>query len=371
MSARVQTLVRQGLDWGMVQELAWRHRLRPLLLRALLGMDIKGVPPPVMAQLHREWQGMLLLSLLRTRELVRMTEVFREHEIDVLAFKGPVLGQKAYGDIGLRPFGDLDLLLHRADLLRAKRILVEQGYRPHPVMDEAEERAYLDEQYAYGFFRDDLGIEVELHWALAHRNFAFRADPEEAWQRSTETEIGGAAVRTLRLDDLIVFLCAHGAKHEWKQLVWVTDIAELLHRYPDINWEQVIARAREAKAQQMLRLGLLLAYRLFQAPLSPSLMAFCQHDPAIYRLSDQVVARVFHKEERESRFAERVRFSALAHDDWYGKGRNLLQNLRLAVSPSSKDRDFVSLPERWDLLYYFVRPFRVIRMREDEKNGRD
>ena len=355
----------------MVQELAWRHRLRPLLLRALLGMEIDGVPPSVMAQLHREWQGMLLLSLLRTRELVRVMKVFREREIEVVAFKGPVLGQEAYGDIGLRPFGDLDLLLHRSDLLRAKNILAEQGYRPHLSMNDAEERTYLDEQYAYGFFREDLGIEVELHWALAHRKFAFRADPEAAWQRSREIEIGGTAVRTLRLDDLIVFLCAHGAKHEWKQLVWVTDIAELLYRYPDLDGDQVIERSKEDKAQQMLRLGLLLAHRLFQAPLSPRLMAFCQHDPAIYRLSDQVIGQVFQKEERESRFSERVRFSAVAHDDWYGKGRNLLQNFRLAVIPSSKDRDFVSLPERWDFLYYLVRPFRIIRTRGEEKNGSD
>jgi hypothetical protein len=371
LKVRVQSLVDQELDWDAVQELAWRHRLRPLLLRTLRRMEIEGLPSEVTAQLHREWQGMMMLSLLRTRELVRMLDVLSEHGIEALAFKGPVLGQEAYGDIGLRPFGDLDVLLHRDDLPRVKDLLVAQGYRPNPAMGDVAERLYLDEQYAYSFVREDLGVEIELHWSLAHRTFAFRVDTAAVWRRARAIVLGGGRVHTLDLDDLLVFLCAHGAKHEWNQLIWITDIAEMLRRYPELSSQRVIERAKEAKAQQMLRLGVLLAHRLFQAPLSAPLLDFCRADAAIHRLSDQVIARALRKNERESRFAERLRFSAYAHDDWYGKGRNLLQNVRLAVSPSPKDRDFVSLPERWDFLYYLVRPFRVLRMRGDGKGAED
>ena len=371
LQARVQALVSQGLDWSAVQELAWRHRLRPLLLRSILEMDIEGIPSPVMAQLHREWQGMMMLSLLRTRELVRMLDILHERGIEALAFKGPVLGQEVYGDIGLRPFGDLDVLLHRADLPRVKEILEAEGYRPDPQMGEEAEHLYLDEQYAYSFFHESLGVEIELHWALAHRKFAFRVDTAAVWRRARGTTLGGTTVQTLDLDDLLVFLCVHGAKHEWNQLIWITDIAELLRRFPDLADRRVIERAKEAKAQQMLRLGLLLAHRLFQAPLTAPLLHFCQADDAIHRLSDQVIRQVMRRVERESRFIERLRFSVYAHDDWYGKGRNLLQNLRLAVSPSPKDRDFVTLPERWDFLYYFVRPFRVLRTRGNGEGAED
>ena len=361
VAERVGDLVRRGLDWETVWELARRHRLRPLLHHALLGMGVEAVPASVMGRLQRERQALAVQGLLRTRELVRVLKLLREHGIEALTFKGPVLGQEVYGDIGLRPFGDLDLLLQRPNLLRAKELLCAEGYRPDPVMDEHEERAYLDDQFAYCFIYDGLGVEVELHWALTHRHFPFRVDMDAVWERSRQTPLGGDTVRTLGLDDLLIFLCAHGAKHEWKQLVWLCDVAELLRRNPTLDETRLLARASDAKAMRMLKLGLLLAYRLFQAPLSPCLLVACREDTALVRAADRIIAHAFREDVGELRFAERVRFHFVARDVWRDKVESLLQNVRLATAPSPKDRAFVSLPERWRLLYYVVRPFRIIR----------
>ena len=359
-AVRVQELVHGGPDWERVLELARRHRLRPLLLYGLLGMGVHAVPAPVLNRLQRERRALMVHSLLRARELLKVMRLFREHGLEALAFKGPVLGQETYGDVGLRPFGDLDLLLRRADLLRAKALLCAEGYRPDPVMNEVEERAYLDDQLAYRFIRDDLGVEVELHWALAHRRFAFRVDTEAVWERARHTVLGGDAVRTLGLEDLLVFLCAHGAKHEWSQLLWVCDVAGLLCRHPNLDGARVLSRAADAKSLQMLRLGLVLASRLFHAPLSPDLLSACRDVPAVERLADQVVALAFRDGEGVRRLSERLRFQYVVHDDWHARRSNLLQVLRLAVTPSTKDRTFVSLPEGWGFLYYLLRPLRIV-----------
>src|SRR5579863_3082612 len=65
-----------------------------------------------------------------TAELIALTNAFKAAEIPVLPHKGPLLAQAAYGDLALREFTDLDLLIHAADLPRAIAMLADHGYLP-------------------------------------------------------------------------------------------------------------------------------------------------------------------------------------------------------------------------------------------------
>ena len=378
----VRTLVRGNIDWNVVVELAKRHRLRPLLLNALESMGLEAVPRPVLDQLKQARQALVVHNLLRSHELLRVLRRFREQGIEALAFKGPVLGQDAYGDVGLRPFGDLDLLLHRRDLLKAKAMLSSEGYRPDRVMDEAEEATYLNDQFAYGLVHEGRGVEIELHWALTHRRFAFRVDTEAVWDRSRTVTFGGEPVRTLGPEDLLVFLCVHGAKHEWKQLVWLCDVAELLRRNPGIDGARVLELARAARCERMLRLGLRLAHRWFGAPLPSRLGPLPERNPKGDRLERQVARHAFRLSARENRLLERLPFHVGVRDRWQDKAsqvlekldderRSVVQNVRLAVTPSNKDREFVTLPEGWGLMYYLIRPLRILHSLWKRTSGSD
>jgi hypothetical protein len=42
-------------------------------------------------------------------------------------FKGPALAVQAYGDLSLRQYDDLDLLIHEADVPRAYQLLIANG----------------------------------------------------------------------------------------------------------------------------------------------------------------------------------------------------------------------------------------------------
>ena len=361
IQARVRELIREGVDWKRVLYLARQHRLRPLLSHALAEMEVDGVPDDVLARLRRDRQGLTLQSLLWTRELVRILELFRAHGIQALTFKGPVLGHEVYRDLGLRPFGDLDLLLRREDIARAKALLQLEGYRPSLDMDDAEEQAYLDEQYAYGLVHDRLGAIVELHWTLSHRGYAYRADLDAVWAHSRTVSLAGMEIRTLGVEDLAVFLCMHGAKHLWHQLILVADIAELFRAHPDLDTQLMLGLARKARCERIVGLGLYLAHRLFDAPVPAPLRAALSDGAAIQSLVDQVAERAFTQPGREVKLVEEVSFHVRTRESWRDRLRALRGGAMLAIAPSDRDHEYVKLPYRWRFLYYAVRPFRIAR----------
>ena len=56
-------------------------------------------------------------------ELLRITHHLAKKEIRAIPYKGPVLAQSAYGDLALRHFSDLDLLISPRDFDQAKNAL--------------------------------------------------------------------------------------------------------------------------------------------------------------------------------------------------------------------------------------------------------
>src|SRR5205807_1728560 len=184
----------------------------------------------------------------------------------------------------LREFGDLDILVRRADVERAKRLLLSRGYWPELSVAASHEAALLTSGYHYPLRRDD-GLAVELHWNLAPREFPYPLDAEEVWTRLRPVQLGGGTVYTLGAEDLLLFLCAHGAKHCWWRRQWVADVAELIGREGGLDWDMIVRCARARGADRMLLLGLWLAHQLLDARTPESLLARARADPTVRALA--------------------------------------------------------------------------------------
>ena len=185
--------------------------------------------------------------------------------IEAVPYKGPVLAACMYGNLALRQFVDLDIIVRRRDVFRASDVLQSVGYRPNFPLTRAQEAGYLRSRYAVELERDDGYFAVELHWEVAPRYFAFPLDTERLWARLDQVSMYDTTVRTLAPEDLLLMLCAHGAKHLWEKLGWICDIAELVRTHRGMDWDRVAAQARELRSERILGLGLLLASDLLGA----------------------------------------------------------------------------------------------------------
>jgi hypothetical protein len=355
-SRHLRALLELPLDWDRVVGLAARHGLLPLLALHLLALAPGAVPPAVRERLRSHRQAVALHNLGLAGELVRLLRLLDERGVPALPFKGPALAQFAYGNVGLREFGDLDVLLRPGDVPRARSLLAAEGYRPQYALTPAQEAAYLR-------YLGQLPLEkpprtvVELHASLAPRAFAFDLDLARMWPRRGVVALSGQPVAAPGAEDLLLILCMHGAKHLWKNLGWICDVAELLRVRPHVDWDAVRREARRLGCGCLLRLGAYLAEGVLDAPLPPDVSWEAGGDAAVRALARRVVPHLFGDVEWTPGGLESVAFHLRLRE----RPRDAVRYcLSLLVTPTLADWQAVSLPPPLAFLYHGVRPVRLL-----------
>jgi hypothetical protein len=352
-AGRVQTLLQGDLDWPKLMDLAGRHKVKPLLFWNLRSLCPEQVLPEVLAQLKENFQANAWLGHHLGREMVRLVKLLEAHAIRAIPLKGVVLAASVYGDLSLRHTGDIDLLVSKETVLKAKALLVDQGFNARP-MTAAEEAAYLQEGLHFELGAEGARATVELHWDLLPQHIPHQFDFEAFWQRTQPVTIAGTTVPNLSPDDMLLYLCVHGAGHRWSNLRWLCDIAELVRLHQQsLDWANIIVQARATGLQRMLLLGLLLSHQLLDAPLPETVWTSIKADRNLQALAAQETARLF--QEAGSTNAEDLQrfFYYLRILDHLGARARYLRHI---LAPYNTAQKSFSLPTSLSFLYYFLRP---------------
>src|SRR6516165_1086088 len=224
-----------AIDWEKLLALADQHCVRPLLLRSLKAVCWDAVPASVRLELEGFCKSNAQKNLLLALELLRLLRSFNENEVPVVAFKGPILAEAVYGDLSLREFCDLDLLIRVQDLAKAEDSLLGCGYTAQ-FPDRDYRTAFLSYHGQYAFRRGQSDLWVDLHWQFCGDGVVFPLRAVEVWPGLIEETIAGRAVLSLARDDLALYLAAHGTKEGWRNLLWLCDFEEFLRLYEDVDW---------------------------------------------------------------------------------------------------------------------------------------
>jgi hypothetical protein len=273
------------VDWTRLLVLAEDHGVAGHLAASLRGLEEDLVPPEI-RQALADWQRARNFFTLRLMaELFRVLERFNSEGIGALVVKGPVLAMQAYGDPAMRSYGDLDLLVRQQDIRRATELLSAAGFAP-AIPLTAIEAGKIPGQYF--FSTPDSQLIIELHNDRTLRYFPRRLPLEDFFARQVRVRLDGQEAPALSVEDELVLICIHGAKHFWERLMWVADVAALVSRQTAIDWQGVAASAKAVGAQRMLHTGLRLSCDLLRAQLPDKVYALVQADLAAARLAEQV-----------------------------------------------------------------------------------
>src|SRR5579864_2148720 len=157
-----------ALDWQRLLRLAEHHSVTPLVYQALRS-STNEVPQAVVDELRLRYEHNARRNLVFASELLRVLECLEAHGIDAVPYKGPVLAETLYGDLALREFSDLDVLVRPGDVARAREALQSLSYVPNIVLSLAQQRVYVRSGYEYAF-DGPLGRNLlEMQWAIVPR----------------------------------------------------------------------------------------------------------------------------------------------------------------------------------------------------------
>ena len=283
--ARIGKLVQEPLDWSLVAERSWWHRIRPLTCKYLNSQPSGLVPDDVLQDLGEHVTELSERNQRLLNGLHDVAAIFEEAKLRLLVFKGPALAIDAYGDLSLRECGDLDLLLHRDDFEPAAKLLESHGFKC--CWDRAE-GATVRQVFACEFDRD--GVRLDVHWDLAPGWFNYKVDFDQFCDAGVPLTPQSHFVKKIRPEDSIVVLCIHGAKHWWERLRWIGDIAELINSGQIKDWNRVEAEAAKAHSRRSVFLGLWLAGNLLGAKLPAEVRQKLERQKYVRKLGTQIAA---------------------------------------------------------------------------------
>jgi Uncharacterised nucleotidyltransferase len=346
----------RGTDWQQLLQFADHHGVLPLVARNLRA-HARGLPTEVERTLGSAYEANARRNLWFSSELRRITDHFVQNNLRTIPYKGPALAESVYGDLGLRSFSDLDLLISPTDFDRAKQALAELGYRPSAELSPPVERFWLRKGYERSFDSAAGKNLVELQWRVLPCFYAVDLRIDDLLARSSQTSTGGRKVRCLSPEDSLLALCLHSAKHLWMRLIWVCDIAETLHTQT-IDYPLVVARARSLGILRIVGVSCWLANHLLGAQVPQLAQQIIAGDPQVPLLGQEFASRLARSAtydlDSSEYFRLILRLRERPRDRWrYG--------WRLLRTPGAGDLSSVRLPEALFPLYRVMRLARLFR----------
>lgn len=338
------------VDWPRLITLAKGHGVLALVARDLKRRGWEGVPPDVVVRLTRYRAALTARNLALTRQLLDVLELLTSRGITALPYKGPLLAAYAYGDVGVRPFGDLDLILSEGDVLPARELLIANGYRS--LTPRTDDRAQgLPPGHALALGGGAHRATVELHWRLAP---SFPLTIDRLLPHIRPFPLLDSSVPCLCPEQFLLALCVHGGKHAWERFEWIAGVAHLIARHPDLDWERVAAEAKELGASHSLALGLSLAVAAAGAPVPEAAMATVG-SARVMSLATKMDEELLHHPPQSggavARYSMRLRAAS---------AEERLRYFLFLRHPTEKDLGFLRLPKRLSILYFLVRPLRIL-----------
>ena len=352
---KISSLIQEQVDWDYLYLLARRHSVLPLLYSAL-HKNAEVIPKDQFQRLQQAYQENVARNVLLTAEMKRLIGLFSEKGIEAIPYKGPALALFAYGEIALRRFVDLDIMVRKEDVVRGIEFLIDDGYELSKELSVEQRALLLRTQHNLQFRRHNGQLIVELHWEVASHHFADSVQAEELWRGLSTLEVGETKLKTMSDNDLLFSLTVHGSRHCWERLLWLCDIAWLVSRH-EPNWELLMARAKATNNERMFLLGLYLCVKLFQMRVPDLVEAELRKDTQLEKLSviivDGLFSGVVHKPATP---VEIFKYNLNIRKSWSSRAHYL----RHMLEPTDGDVHSIALPKRFAFAYYLTRPFRLI-----------
>ena len=259
------------------------YRLFPLMYKNL---SEAGMKDPMMNIFKWVYDKTKSNNSILFHNISHLLGEFGKSGIEVILLKGTGLIISSYGDYGLRPMMDADLLVPTGKTGDAIRLITGLGWSSSltPLKGFAEmgllsrfgwtpaERDLDDfsgEYFCVRHGQDFTNPEkftIDLHWHALH---GYNAPDEDAefWEGARGVRVEGVPALVLGQADQLLQVCAHGVG--WNAVPpirWVADSASILNNSDEgIDWDRLITAAK--------RHGLVLPIREALKYLNPFLKA--------------------------------------------------------------------------------------------------
>ena len=182
-------------------------------------------------------------------------------------------------------------------------------------------------------------------------------DINQLWARQETTMSAGTPVKTLPLEETLLYLCMHGATHVWLRLFWLWDLAQVLNKNDSVDWTRLMALTTELDIQRPLAQGLVLSNLLLRSPLPNPVRTYSEMDRMMPRLIKAGINGIIMRRADLTSPSVKDVLRQKVHE--IKLRREVRYKLRCLIPPSTSTQDWniLRLPDVLFPLYFVLRPF--------------
>jgi len=229
-----------------VVDAAGQHGVEALIWDALQSSG--EAASEVRRRLEPHVRAAVTRDLILQRELALLLEALARADVRALLIKGTALAYTVYRQPWHRPRIDSDLLVPRAQLEIAERVLRERGYVQSDAISTGK---VVSHQKAYERV-DGHGVHhvIDLHWKMVNPQLlADTLSFEDLWpRRGTALALGDSAFVPSAVDSVVlaaVHRLAHHQGHD--RLIWLCDVQRLTPAFTSEEWTALTTLAQRQK----------------------------------------------------------------------------------------------------------------------------
>lgn len=184
----------------------------------------------------------------------KIVQILNDNEIPAVVLKGIALTKLVYKNCGIRPMGDMDILVPLSERDHAIEILKNKGFDfKHPHLVEHS----LEFGHGISLVNAD-NTEVDLHWhftGYSHGNIK----EKELWDKVIPIEVGGVQTNSLSHTDNLLHTIIHGIRRNHEPPIrWIADAISIINS-PEISvdWHRLLSFASKLRVSLQLKKSLL------------------------------------------------------------------------------------------------------------------
>ena len=195
----------------------------------LLGKQLAG-ETKLVSRWEQIKKEILFTNLYYLNHAGRLFSRLKEKKTDVIVLKGLSFISHLYDDIGLRPFCDLDILIHEDDIGTFLTVVEEEGFTlPEGIRD-------INPGDEFDIYHPVLKIKIDVLTSLNAGAFVcryFPVDTSGIWERKKSIQTGTTEVYRLSEEDELLYAIVHLAFHIYFQveIKWLFDLRFFLEKY--------------------------------------------------------------------------------------------------------------------------------------------
>jgi hypothetical protein len=246
----------EPVDWDDLLLRAELHHIRPQLESLLSKISSPKIPDHVRTVLRDFNRENLLRQLRNLAEFFQVTEALKERVISAIPFKGFWLAHVMYGNLADRESCDIDMFIRLHDLEGIREVMLMKGYQVESFFSPFTLEEIKKRFGEYNFEKIEDGIKnyhLEFQWGISGAVYGLCIRYDELASKVITGRIEDRELSVFNPSaNLLLAVMHHGGKDPLIELKHVCDVAHIIMKYRDLEWDWIMGVAKGYRAEDLV-----------------------------------------------------------------------------------------------------------------------